>query len=139
MTYFLEIDPEIIAGVAGFVIVASLTILGRLMWSGFRETIVKAVVESSLGKLLSGVERSLADLKSDMGFIKENQSQNRMSAIQITADVQAVRQRFDAHVDVDQTMHDDYFAFKHEIMEFVEWAKKLIHDHPPTPPATPAP
>lgn len=122
-------SKDIILALVGFLAMTAVGIASRLLWSGFRDTIVRAVLDSSLKQLLGGLTESLQTIKSDLTYVKSGQDDIRGVTRQASIELNAVRSRFDGHQELAQDRFEAYQVFKHQVEDFMEWARQLITEH----------
>ena len=89
---------ELYLAVGGFIIITVLGIMGRLFWSGFRETIVKAVLDSSLKEMLGGITSALDSIKDDTKDMRVQQRQGNEVTQQNRVELDGLRSRLDNHL-----------------------------------------
>ena len=121
-------DPATL-GIVLTVVFAVLGVIVKMIWSGFRDAIVKAILESSLGKLFDGLRTDIRHISEDVGHIKIAQDDIRVGHRQTTEEHNALRRRFDSHLDTAQLQQDDYKDFKAGIEEFVKRVTCYMRDH----------
>lgn len=132
--------------VIGAIGLALLGFVGRMMWTGVKESVVKAVVDSSLKDILGGMVGNIQDIKEDLKDIKTGNGDIRARMSQGAVELDALRRRFDAHMEIAGELDDDYSLYKERnerfrerVETFMKWAESFLKEHthmPSTPTAS---
>lgn len=128
----LNLSPEVYAGVAGFIAISVIGIFSRLFWKGFQVTLVKSVLDSSLKEVLANLTGTLTRIENSVSDIQDNQRDARVAARQSNAELDALRQRFDAHISIAAEDSSAFVLFRERVASFMR-----DHRHETTPAAQP--
>lgn len=112
--------------------VGIVTILGfgaRTFFTGLRENIVKAVVDSALKQILGGLQTGLNDVKSDVSLIKTAQQTTAATSLLYMQELHAMRQRLEDHLKTDEEFQSQDRDWRLVVSEFMDWATDFIKNH----------
>ena len=100
--------PELAVGIIGFVFIAVTGFMMRMLWAGLRDSIIRAVLDSSLKKLLGGLEDGVRGISADIRLMR--------------SDHLLTSTRLDAHLTHAAVRDEEFLTFKYKVQD---WMKKI--------------
>ena len=134
--------------IIGVICVVILGFVARTFFTGLRENIVKAVVDSALKRILGDITSGIKEVKEDLKLVKSAQLTAAGTSLLQMQETAAMRQRLEEHLTSDEKFQTEEKDWKLIVSDFIEWSTNFLKTHmhigavaeepPKTPPLVPS-